>query len=61
MNTYRGYVRSASGAVVSTDLSAYEMIKKDRARKQVEDGLRDDIDSLKAMVNLLMTKIKDNK
>jgi polyhydroxyalkanoate synthesis regulator protein len=57
----QGLKRSSTGAVIGTDLSAYEQIKMNRARKVAETSMREDIDQLKETVRLLEKHIKEMK
>lgn len=52
---------TASGAVLNTDRMAYETFKANKAnKKQSEDSLRSEIETLKALVNQLLGQNNGN-
>lgn len=52
---------TASGAVLNTDRMAYDMFRANKAKKkESEDSLRSEIDTLKALVNQLLGQSNGN-
>lgn len=57
----RGYTRTKSHSVVSTDPTEYEIIKRERVRKRTTNALEKEVTQLRDIVMMLAKELKELK